>query len=176
MDPAGTGMGWGAAAAVGGFVFTTQLSGLGVAWQPCLGTSSGVGLLTNQAVCLYERLEAVCHESVANRANRESWLVGRRHSPCESDLGQLTSPGSATSHASVPSSSPHPGCRPHAISSAPGSSPLGPLHLPGLLAVGGDVPLSRPGEEAFLDTATCPAASLPLGSASRISVLPPRLS
>lgn len=38
MDPAGTGMGWGAAAAVGGFVLTTQLSGLGVAWQPCLGT------------------------------------------------------------------------------------------------------------------------------------------
>lgn len=40
--------------------------------------SSGVGLLSTKLSVYMECLEGVCHESVANRANQESWLVGEK--------------------------------------------------------------------------------------------------
>lgn len=40
--------------------------------------SSGVGLLSTELSVYMECLEGVCHESVANRANQESWLVGEK--------------------------------------------------------------------------------------------------
>lgn len=58
---------------------------------------SGVGLLSTKLSVYMECLEGVCHESVANRANQESWLVGEKTLTLSCWLEEVEGPQDAES-------------------------------------------------------------------------------